>query len=428
MHTWIVAHSETLCNFLIPLLIGFSDAQKRHALNFIEAILICPSKHKTLATLTRWLRLDHADEYALADFFRRSPWEAGPVQQAVTVFLLRVVSQIQAKTGWRLLFLSIDDSLCQKDVATSALEAVGLHYDHVTQRRQQGKCTNGSRYVSLHLQFGPVQFTLAWRLYLKRNQVKQLNRERRGQGRPVLKYCKLVTLVEDMLDEIAPEIPTNCRVYVLFDAWYDNHHLLKFIRAHGWHWICATRSNRRLSRYGLTQWWAHLGHQRLEHVSVRSATRRHTYHTRHLVGRLRRYPDPVIAIISKRDRRDHTPAYFLCSDLSLSVRCILKYYSYRWQAEVDNWWLKERLGLADYRLQSVEAILNWHALVFAAYAFLQYQRVLPLLTDPQATLQPLGEVLATHQRWHARQTVHHIARLIWQGMSLAELVAALVPT
>jgi hypothetical protein len=428
MHTWIVAHSETLCNFLIPLLVGFSDAQKRHALNFVEALLVCSCKHKTLAALTRVLRLDHADEYALADFFRVSPWEAGPVQRAVAMFLLRVVAQIQAKTGWRLLFLSLDDSLCRKDVATSALEAVGLHYDHVTQRRQKGKCTNASRYVSLHLQFGPVQFALAWRLYLKRGQVKQLNRQRRAQQKPLLRYGTLATLAKEMLEEIAPAIPKNCRVYVLFDAWYDSHSLLKFIRAHGWQWICATRSNRGLSDYPLAQWWKRLGHQRIEPVSLRSATRRRTYHTRHLVGRLRRYPDPVVAIISKRDRRDHTPAYFLCSDTSLSVRCILKYYSFRWQAEVDNWWLKERLGLADYRLHSVEAILNWHALVFAAYAFLQSQRALPLLTDPQATLQPLSEVLAAHQRWHARQTVCHIVRLVWQGVRLPELVAALVGT
>lgn len=428
MLTWIVAHSETLCNFLKPLLVGFSEAQEQHALNFIEALLVCPAKHKTLAALTRLLRLAHADEYALADFFRVSPWEAGAVQRAVTGFLLRVVAQLQVKTGWRLLFLSVDDALCRKDVATHALEVVGLHYDHVTQRRQQGHYTNGSRYVSLHLQFGPVQFTLAWRLYLKRAQVKQLNRERRPHGQPGLCYHKLTTLVEEMLTEIASGIPANCRVYVLFDAWYDNHLLQRFIRAHGWHWICTTRSNRRLGDHLLAQWWTHLGHQRLVPVTVRSATRSRTYATRHLVARLRRYPDPVIAIISKRDRRDTHPAYFLCSDTSLSVRCILKYYGYRWQAEVDNWFLKERFGLADYRLQSVEAILNWHALVFAAYAFLQYQRTLPLLKHPNAKLRPLGDLLLEHQQWHARQTVYAIARLVRQGMSDAELVEVLLPT
>lgn len=232
----------------------------------------------------------------------------------------------------------------------------------------------------------------------------------------------------DMLTEIAPHLPSGCRVYVLFDAWYDGHQLHTFIRSHGWHWICATRYNRVVNDRPLSQWWSHLGHQRITRVRVRSATRSHTYLTRHVVGRLRRYPDPVVATrsVSKRDRRDRTPAYFLSSDTSLSVQTILKYYGYRWQTEVDNWYLKERFGLADYRVQSLEAILRWHTLVFAAYAFAQYRRAVPLLTNPKATLPEL-KVLAEHQNWHTRQTVSFIAALARQGISDTEIVAQLMP-
>jgi hypothetical protein len=57
----------------LALHVGFSAAQLRHALNFMEALLACPAKHKTLAAFTRLLRLPHADEYVLADFFRCCP-------------------------------------------------------------------------------------------------------------------------------------------------------------------------------------------------------------------------------------------------------------------------------------------------------------------------------------------------------------------
>lgn len=428
MLTWIVTHSEPLCKFLRPLLDGFTPAQERHTLNFIEALLVCAAKHKTLAALTRLLQVPHADEYALADFFRVSPWPAATLRQALTRWVLATVVTIQAKTGWHLLFLGVDDALCRKDVATQALEAVGLHYDHSVQRRQKGQCTNASRYVSVHLELGPVQFALAWRLYLKRSQVKALNRQRRAHGQPVLAYHGLTELVLEMLREIAPHLPTTCGVYVLFDAWYDNHQLQRFIHAQGWHWICAARSNRRLGRYPLAQWWTHLGHQRIIRVSMRSATRSHSYSTRQTVGRLRRFPVPVKAILSKRARRDKTPAYFLCSDTSLSARCILKYYGYRWSTEVDNWFLKERFGLADYRLHSVEAITAWHTLVFAAYVFIQAQRIRPLLTNPKASLCPPGDVLAEHQRWHVRHTVLHIAHLVRAGYSDARLLRELALT
>lgn len=247
MLTWIVVHSETLCKFLIPLLVDFTPAQQRHALNCIEVLLVRPAKHKTIAALTRLLRLPHADEYALADIFRVSPWSSQPVRQAITRFLLHTVARIQARTGWRWLFLSVDDALCRKDVETHALQAVDWQYDHVTVRRQKGKCTNASPYVTLPLQLGPAQFTLTWRLYLKRDQVKRLNRQRRGQGLAVLTFRTRPELVEEMLREVAPELPSGGRVYILFDSWFDGHMLETFFRQQGWHWIGATRSNRNLS-------------------------------------------------------------------------------------------------------------------------------------------------------------------------------------
>jgi len=429
MPVWIVAHSDALCNFLLPLLVELNGPQQRHALNVVGALLVCTRlKQRTLTTLTRVLRVPHADHFACADFFRDSAWSAESVQQALLRFLLQTVAQIQQVTGWRLLFLSIDDALAPKDVATTALEAVTFHHDHVEQRRQKKHYTNASRYVTVHLQLGPVQIALAWRLYLSRKQVQRLNRARRDTDQPRLLYRSLVDLAEEMLTDIAPHLPPACRVYVLFDSWYDGRHLERFIHNHGWHWICATKSNRVVHNRPLCQWWTHLGHQRITSVVVRSATRSRTYATRRVVGRVAHYPEPVVAIISKRARRDVRPAYFLCSDTSLSIRTIVKYYGYRWQAEVDNWYLKERFGLADYRLHAYEAIQRWHTLVFAAYAFGQYRRVTPLLTHPKATLPDLPEVLAAHQHEHLRQTVGYIAALARQGLSDAQILANLVPT
>ncbi len=427
MLTWIIAHSDTLCNFLIPLLANFSLEQQRHALNVLEALIVCPAKHKTLAALTGLLPCEHADLFALADFFRQSPWEADTLRHKFPLFPLQTVVTIQQRTGWRLLFLSVDDALCPKDAATHAPETVTYQYHHARPRRQKGQCPNASRYVTVHLQLGSLQFP-PWRLSLKRDQVKRLNRERQQQQLPLLTYRPLRLLVEEMRGEVAAHLPKGCRVSGLFDAWYDSHQLEKFIRAQGGHFICAPRSNRVVADRALSQWWTHRGHQRLEKVQVRTPSRRPTYLTRHGGGCLRHCPQAVVAILSKRDRRDSHPAYFLGSDRALSVRGILNYYDDRWQAEVDNWYLKERLGLADDRLQSLDAILRWHTLGLGAYAFLQDRRGEPLLRDPRATLRSLPEVIAPHQRWHAAQTVCHIAALVREGASDAELIAALLPT
>ena len=44
------------------------------------------------------------------------------------------------------------------------------------------------------------------------------------------------------------------------------------------------------------------------------------------------------------------------------------------------WFLQERFGLGDFRVQSLEAILRRNTLVLAAYAFVQPSG--SLLTDP----------------------------------------------
>jgi hypothetical protein len=92
------------------------------------------------------------------------------------------------------LFLSVDDSLCVKDVDTTRLQAVSFHYDHNEPRRQQGRYSNASKYVTLQLQLGSAQWLLTWRPYYKRSQIKALNRQRRAQGLAPLTYATLGTL------------------------------------------------------------------------------------------------------------------------------------------------------------------------------------------------------------------------------------------
>ncbi len=141
-----------------------------------------------------------------------------------------------------------------------------------------------------------------------------------------------------------------------------------------------------------------MGYQRITRVVIRSARRSHAYRTRFHIGRLRRYPASVVALSSKRKPRDARPAYFLCSDTTLSVRTIWKFYGFRMSCA---------RALRGARLR--RAAQDAHTLVLAAYAFVQTQCVTPLLTDPTAKLQPLGDVLRTHQAAHVRHTVCHIA-------------------
>ena len=69
----------------------------------------------------------------------------------------------------------------------------------------------------------------------------------------------------------------------------------------------------------------------------------------------------------------NTRSIFCVPILSLSAQNILSIYQKRWPIEVDNFYVKQHLGLADFRVQSYEAIEKWFAVVFLALGFLQWR-------------------------------------------------------
>ncbi|MGQ9600021.1 MAG: hypothetical protein ACUVWZ_11470 [Anaerolineae bacterium] len=83
-------------------------------------------------------------------------------------------------------------------------------------------------------------------------------------------------------------------------------------------------------------------------------------------SRLEEAADEGRGIISKRRPGDKYPKYFVCTDLTLTVQQVLQYYQRRWPVEVNNLYLKEALGLSDFRLQSFEATDKWFAVAVLA--------------------------------------------------------------
>jgi len=107
----------------------------------------------------------------------------------------------------------------------------------------------------------------------------------------------------------------------------------------------------------------------------------------------------VGVLISRRHHRDHHPKYFLCTDLSLSAQQILSLYQKRWPIEVDNFYIKQHLGLADFRVQSYEATEKWFAMVFLAFVFLQWRLNQALAKEHRHSL---ADVVRQHRYEHAR--------------------------
>jgi DDE family transposase len=394
----IVQHSPTLVTFLCSLHLRLSKPQWQHVLRLADVLIVAEIRHKTIAGLYR-LIVDAPDASNGADTLRISPWTAEELRAPLRHFIVAdLVTYARQSDQWTL-YVSLDDSLGAKDKGPRHLEAVEYHHDHTkSQGKKKPYYTNGTVHVEVRLALGTRSYAYDWRLYLREKTVRRLNRERAPEQR--LRFRKKTTLAQEMLAELHQLLPAGLHVYVLFDSWYAANRLLRFCRRQGWHVVCAIKSNRKLDDQKLSHWPQALRHQRYQHVQLTATDgRQRPYLVRPLQGRLTHLSFDVCVLISKRHHRDKHPKYFLCTDLTLSAQQILSIYQKRWPVEVDNFYVKQHLGLADFRVQSYEATEKWFAVVFLALVFLQWR----LNQDyTKASRQALADVMRQHRYEHAR--------------------------
>ena len=392
----IINPSQALINFVLSLQLSFMQPQQSHLLRVVEALIVGTGR-KTMAGMRReWYAAP--DESAWSDFFRQSPWAAWTVQEAVAAFTFRdMLQRAEAAGAPAILFVSYDDSLTTKDKGTTALDGVDWHHDHTASG--SGHYRNGMVHVSCRVQVGDYGYTFSWRLYLREKTVRRLNRQRPVDQR--IAFRSKIHLAQEMLGELKPLVPQHYKVYVMFDSWYASAKLIKFIRRQGkrWHVLCAIKSNRKFNGTKLQHWPQQLRHKHSTTVTVDAANKERTYKVHQLQGRLQDIPFDVCVLISRRPHRGSPPKYFLCTDLTLSAQTILNWYYQRWSIEVDYWYLKQKLGLGDFRLHDYEAIQKWYAVVHLALTFLCRQ--LYEARDAGAPALTLADIIERHCADHA---------------------------
>lgn len=397
----IIRPTALLINFLLSLHLTLSSPQLRHVQRLVEGLSVSNGR-KTLAGLYRqWV--DAPDESAVSDFLRASPWSDDEMNHSVSSFALRdLLQQAELEGIEPVLYVSMDDSLTHKDKETHALEGVDIHHDHNAKSNGRAAYCQGMVHVSYRIQVGAYSYPFAWQLYLRAKTVRRLNRSRLKEER--LRFKSKYRLAREMLTELKEQLPDGWTVYVLFDSWYASAKLLKFIARQGWYSLCAIKSNRALDGVKLSEWNRRLKHKRYTPVEVSTASgKRKTFYTRQVCGRLNHIPFDVCVIISKRHPRDPRPKYYLSTDLALSVSRILKRYLNRWPIEQDYWYLKECLGLGDFRVQSYEAIHKWYTIVHLTLTFLYWQMHQSRETDQ--LLSSIAQVIQHQRQVHAKEVL-----------------------
>lgn len=406
MLTAIVQHSQDLIAFISALNIALYQPQIRHLIQMVDALLTS-NETKTISGLYRLLK-GQPDPKSGADFLRESPWGPEDIGSARKRWMMNTFLELASKVNVAFeIFISVDDSLGKKGKATKHLEAVDYQHNHTESTRKKQAYSNGYVYVEVHVQIGPFGFLFDTTLYLREKTVRRLNRKRSPETR--LRFRTKYALARQMLVELGMLLPKGHKVYVLFDSWYASKKLIKFCRRQKWHVICAVKSNRRIDKVGVSQHNRTLRHRPYERITLEVVDEHHKapkYCTRSIRGYLEDFAEPVHAIISKKRPGDKFPKYFVCTDLTLSVQQVLRYYQKRWSVEVDNTYLKNALGLGDFRLQSFEAIEKWFAVVVLAINYLQYRMALAYRSN--LSKASLADFIRQHRMEHFQSLLRSV--------------------
>lgn len=398
----LIKPSLSFKSFILALGLNISKPQSKHIIRIGESLIVSEGT-KTLSALYReWV--DAPDVSAAADFLSQSPWQSKEIDDNLKIF---IICYLLAKVkGKPVITISLDDSTTRKNKDTNKLEVVDWVFDHAGAGKGQTIYCKGAVHLNLRVQIGKYGFNFSWRFYLKKDTVRTLNRYRTKENR--IKFKTKNNLACEMLKELKSFLPNHFTVYVLFDRWYSSAKLIKFIHEKlGWHIICAIKSNRKLNGTKMTEWAKKLRHRQYIRVTCTAADGTNkTYLVRKVQGRFSRIPFDVCVLLSKRHKRAKSSQYFLCTDLNLRPQEILNLYNKRWSIEVDYWYLKQYLGLGDFRVQSYEAACKWYSIVHLVLTFLQWKLYEALKGN--TNVKSVADIIRLHREEHAWQLVKSI--------------------
>jgi len=395
MLTRIVHNSPVLGTFLDQLHLPLSKPQRQHMLNLADALLVCEDT-KTLAALQRQF-LDAPDASNMADYLRISPWNAAEGRSTIRANQVEwVIAEAERRKEPKELSINIDDSLGEKDRDTRHLEPVDWFHDHTQSSKTRPVFKNAFCYLEATIRIGTLVVTVDLRLYLRAKTVRRLNRYRSPERR--IPFRSKNSLARAMLEALRPLLPEGWTITVQFDSWYASEQLLKYIHRQGWQVTCGLKHNRILNGHRIDHLASALKHRRYTVVSLTAADgNQQRYYVRQTTGRLKEVPYDVRVFFCKRHPREQSPAYFMSTDLTRSAQQALQGYRGRWSCEVLNFYLKTQLGLADFRVQSYEAVDKYLVVVWLTWAYVERR----FAQERSAQIKTYGDLIRRHRDEHA---------------------------
>ncbi|UOF89059.1 IS701 family transposase [Fodinisporobacter ferrooxydans] len=351
---------SAIVKFILAMQLQFTAPQRNHLLHIMQGIILCEGR-KTI-TQIRSSTNSYRHLSCMTKFLKHSPWCVNRMQKRRMQFLLEKIRRKHSKKGdtRSIVFLIIDDTSCKKDVSTKHIEALDFHFSH-----DEGKGVWSHCLVTAHLVSEGYSFAWDFRPYFREG------------------YCNVNQIPFKSKNDLALELIQSYEasddelVYVLMDSWYTSKKIIDACNAKGFHIIAAVKTNRKIRPAGIRIQIAEFATNYIHQSDLHSVTvgNQNMYWVYEYEGPLADVENvKVLLSWEKEFDSSKTPFCILCTDQTLDLETILRYYQVRWNIETGYRYFKEMLGFDQYQLQSFYAIQRYWAIQFLVYNFLELQR------------------------------------------------------
>lgn len=399
----MVTFYSAIVKFVLAFQFQLSAPQHNHLLHMVHGIILCEGR-KNIAQI-RNATDDYRDLSCITKFLKNSTWCVNRMQRRRMQVILEKLCRERAKRGDHhpITFFIVDDTGCTKDNSSKKIEALDFHYSH-----NEGKSVWSHCLVTAHVV--SAGYSLAW-------DFRPYYRE---------EYCEAHKLTFKSKNDLAIELIQSYessedeQVYVLMDSWYTSQKLIDACNARGFHIIGAVRTNRTICPAGIRIQMGEYAAKYIQKSDLRSVTVEKKYWIYEYEGPLAD-TENVRVLLSWENVFDSSklPFCILCTDHSLDLVTILRYYQVRWSIETGYRYFKELLGFDQYQLQSYYAIQRFWAIQFLTYNFLEFQR--KEWSDDSNTLT-LGDTVRRIRKDHFGQTVVYVYQQALAQRPLAEIL------
>jgi len=349
----------------------FKKPQWNHFNTYLAGLLLGEKGEKNIQDIAGNL-LDGGHQSSLNRFVTRHHWDVHRFNA------LRLNECLHDRKGG---ILSLDDTLIEK----TGLEMDGVGYLYDSSQKKNVLCHD---IVSTFYRTSTGQLPLYFEPYVKKEIAETTGTWFR-------------TKIQIAVDLLRQSLAQVCPAAIVFDEWYMCHDLTEFINNRGLTWVSQAKTNRCIQVYdewvGLVSYAKTFSHSAFRRISAEVEEKRYKWFLETTV--VMKNVGVVELVVLKHRKNSKKLTFLVSNNTNLQGLQVLEYYKKRWAIEVFHRDCKQHLGLGEYQIRKLDAVVIHLHLVFFAYTLLKNARNNPFLNSVLKGIKSVGTACQRLKRW-----------------------------